>query len=77
MSTPILAIIENNVVTDAIKCIDAEELENRFADEILARGIEPTDNDFANGEFHFEDGTTVCIFWADFRAVEPSGKRTL
>ncbi len=74
---PILITISNNVVENAVICVTADELENRFADEILEHGIEPTDEDFDNGYFEFEDGSSVCMTWAEKNTVIPTGKRTL
>lgn len=75
--TPILIIISNNVVDNAIICTDADEMENLFSDEILEHGIEPTDEDFDNGYFEFEDGSSVCMTWAENNTTKPTGKRTL
>ena len=52
-------------------------MENLFSDEILEQGIEPTDEDFDNGYFEFEDGSSVCMTWAENNTTKPTGKRTL
>lgn len=75
---PILVIIRDGVVHTAITCADAKELEDRFADEILAHGIEPCDADFDNGYFEFDDCvSSVCMTWSDVADKPASGKRTL
>jgi len=57
----IFTVTKNNLINEITLCLSSEELENRFADELIERGIEPCDIHFENGYFEFEDGYTVCM----------------
>lgn len=61
METLLLVYNRDNVVAEIIKCESVAELENKFGEEITGYGIEPTDNDYDNGYFEFEDGLTICM----------------
>lgn len=63
VNLPVLVLCKENVVHSAVLCADATELESRFADEFLGRGIEPCDADFDNGYGEFEDGMSACMTW--------------
>ena len=65
MNTPILVVIKNNVVDIAIVCKSAEQLEKRFTNECKSYGIEPVDYNFDDGYMQLEDGTSICMIWAE------------
>ena len=67
----------NGEVVKATACRSTEELEDRFADEFLDRGLEPCDVQFEDGYFEFEDGVMVQMITAHPSNEKPSGKRNL
>jgi hypothetical protein len=74
----ILIVIKDGIVQSAVLCSTMEELHDRFADEILDRGIVPSDEDFDNGYFEFEDTEgSVCMVHPTPEAKAPSGRRDL
>ena len=59
--TPILVVIKKY----AIVCRDAEDLEGLFSQECSDRGIEANDANFDDGFMELEDGTSICMTWAN------------
>lgn len=73
----ILTLSKDNIIQEMILCESQDELEDRFADEFLERGIEPCDINFEEAYFEFEDGITVSMSTAYPSDKKPSGLRNI
>ena len=62
---PLLVTIKNNVVFSVVICKDGEDLEEKFKKECENYGVEANDCNFDDGFMELEDGTSICMSWAE------------
>ena len=74
---PILVVIKNNVVDTATVCRNAEDLEALFAQECSDYGVEACDVNFDDGYMELEDGTSICMTWANLSNEVPANSASV
>jgi len=77
MSTPVLVVIKNNVVHQMTCARNAEELEALFSHEIREHGIEPYDTLYDDGYIELEDGTSICMSWAQDPEIDTTEAKAM
>lgn len=77
-SLPLLVICQDNAVHSTTLCLDAKDLEARFAAFVREQGgrdVEEAELD--NGYVELPDGRTACMSWIGVEATDSAGARTL